>query len=135
MRKFLLKGSLAALAIIIYGCNFDGSNEFIPPKKTQVEKQYITQEKEKVILAKASEAVTIIKIKISETAAKYRNINEVVINGVNATGFLTNINFVTRWNILGPFPYKEEKLADNKIKSVLHDKLIANENHILRNRY
>ena len=127
MRKFLIRGSLAALALILYACNFDGSSEFIPPKKAQVEKQYITKGKEKVIPAKASKAVTIVKIEISETAAKYRNINEVVIGGVDSTGFLTNINFVTRWNILGPFPYKEEKLADNKIKSVLHDKLIANE--------
>ena len=122
IKSFLLKSGLAALVITLYGCNSD-SSEFEPPKKKQSEKQYITKEKE----IPAATPVVINKIEISKTAIKYRNINEVVTNGVSGNGFLTNINFVTRWNILGAFPYTERKTDDNKVKSVLHDKFIANE--------
>jgi hypothetical protein len=121
IRNFLLKSGLAALSIILYGCCSDSSNKFEPPPKKQVENHYITKDKKQAVLN---------KIEISKTAVKYRNINEVITNGINGNGFLTNINFVTRWNILGPFPYKAERLAGNKIKSVLHDKLIANEKEL-----
>ena len=124
IRSFLLKSCLAALAITIYGCNSD-SNKFEPPKKKQSEKQYITKEKQKNL--PTAIPVVINKIEISKTAIKYRNINEVITNGISGNGFLTNINFVTRWNILGAFLYKTEKLTDNKVKSVLHDKLIVDE--------
>jgi len=119
IRNFLLKSGFAALAIMIYGCYSD-TDEFEPPPKKQVEKQYITKDKKKA-------APLTPAIEISKTAAKYRNISKVVTNGINGNGFLANINFVTRWNILGPFTYKTKKSDDNKIKSVLHDKLIANE--------
>ena len=123
VRNFLLKSGLAALALIIYGCYSDSAPKFEPPPKEQTEKQYITKVKKKT----SKIAPVLDKIVISKTAAKYRNINEVVMNNVKGNGFLANINFVTRWNILGPFPYRSETMADNKIKSVLHGKLIANE--------
>lgn len=124
IKSFLLKSGLAALVITVYGCN-SASEEFEPPKKKQSEERHITKEKQKNPLAAAP--VLINKIEISKTAIKYRNINEVETNGISGNGFLTNINFVTRWNILGAFPYKTEKDDDNKLKSVLHDKLIADE--------
>jgi hypothetical protein len=128
IRNFILNGSLAVLAVILYGCYSDPANEFEPPKKEQTEKQFITKEGKKDATAKTTEAEPVLnKIEISKTAVKYRNINEVVSNDISGNGFLTNINFVTRWNILGPFPYKAEKLDDNKIKAVLHSKLIADE--------
>ena len=131
MQKFLLKGALVALVIITYGCGIDPANEFAPPKTTQVEKKYTTQEKKKTVIAKTTETITVSKkIEISKSAAQYRNISEVVSSGANDSGLLTNINFVTRWNILGPFPYKAERLGDSKIKSVLHEKLIANEKEL-----
>jgi len=119
IKSFLLKSGLAVLVIAVYGCN-SVSSEFEPPKKKQAEKRYITKEKKKAV-------PVLDKIEISKTAIKYRNINEVVTNGVSGNGFLTNINFVTRWNILGAFPYTEKKSDDNKVKSVLHDKFIADE--------
>ena len=121
IQSFFLKSGLTALAIIIYGCSHDSENTFAPPRKKQAEKQYITK-KEKNL-----PGAVLNKIEISKTAIKYRNINEVVINNVNGNGFLTNINFVTRWNILGPFVYNAEKQTDNEIKSVLHEELIADE--------
>ena len=123
-RNFLLKCGLAVLVLSFYGCYSDPENEFEPPKKKQTENQYITKENKKT----PETAPVLSKIEISKTAVKYHNISKVVTNGVNGNnGFLTNINFVTRWNILGPFPYKTEKTADNKTNSVLHDKLIVNE--------
>lgn len=118
VQNFLLKSGVLLLALVMYGCYSDTEHEFEPPKKKQAEKQYITKEKVAPVLN---------KIEISKTAIKYRNINTVVPNGISGNGFLTNINFVTRWNILGAFSYETEKLADNKVKSVLHEKLIANE--------
>ncbi len=125
IRSFILKISSITLALIIYGCSHNTENTFEPPQKKQSEKQYITKEKKKKNIPE--EKTVNNKIVISKTAVKYRNVNEVATNHVNGDGFLTNINFVTRWNILGPFPYKAEKTADNKTKSVLHEKLIENE--------
>jgi len=125
IQNFLLKSSLSTLAIMIYGCCSDSENKFEPPPKEQAEKQYITKDKKKTVPSETTAVLN--KIVISRTAAKYRNINKVVTDNISGNGFLTNINFVTRWNILGPFLYNPEKSADNKIKSVLHDKLIANE--------
>ena len=127
---FFLRSGSIALALIIYGCAHNTENTFEPPQKKQSEKQYITKEKKKDI----PETKTVSnKIVISKTAVKYRNINEVVMNHVSGDGFLTNINFITRWNILGPFAYKTEKYADNKIKSALHEKLIENEKTLTGN--
>ena len=64
---------------------------------------------------------------------KYRNISKVIVNNVSANGFLADINFVTRWNILGPFFYEAENLDDNKAKEFLHNKLIANEKKLRGN--
>ena len=130
-RNFLFKSGLTALAVVIYGCHSDSANKFEPPSKKQVEKQYVTKDKEKTVSAKSSETPALPpKIKISKTAAKSRNISKVVMNNANGDAFLANINFVTRWNILGPFPYKAEKQVDNKIKSVLHDKLLIGEKNL-----
>ncbi len=126
MRNFLLQCNLTAFVLFIYGCQSELVEKFEPPPKKQVEKQYITKDKEKTDLAKLPEAAPV----LDKIAIKYRNINEVAVNDTKGDGFLASINFVTRWNILGPFPYKAEKMADNKIKSVLHDKMIANEKEL-----
>ncbi len=130
IRNFLLKGGVTVLATVLYACHSISTDKFEPPPKKQIEKQYIIE-------AKQSPGKTNNKFHSPEPAethfflssprTKYRNINEVVLNGVDGNGFLTNVNFVTRWNILGPFFYKAEKLAGNKIKSVLHDSLLADE--------
>lgn len=123
-RSFLLNSGSIALALVIYGCSHNAEDTFEPPQKKHTEKQYITKEEKKNI---PDAEIVRDKIVISKTAVKYRNINEVVMNRVSGDGFLTNVNFVTRWNILGPFTYKAGKLADDKIKSVLHEKLIDHE--------
>lgn len=122
---FLLRSGSIALALIMSGCSHNAQNSFEPPRKKQAEKQYITKEDKKKDILEAK--TTSDKIVTSNTAVKYRNINEVVLNHISGDGFLTNINFVTRWNILGPFVYKAGNPVDSKIKSVLHEKLIENE--------
>jgi hypothetical protein len=129
-RSFLFRSGAMALALTIYGCSHNNENSFEPPQKTHTEKQYITKEEKKAV---PEAKIVLDKIVISKTAVKYRNINEVVLNHISGDGFLTNINFVTRWNILGPFAYKTGSPADNKIKSVLHEKLIENEKTLTGN--
>ena len=130
IRNFLLTGGFAIIAMSFYGCYSDIESKIEPPKKAQAETRYISKENKKTIPAKTAETIPAVKkvekIVVSKSAVEFRNINKVIADG-KGNGFLTNINFVTRWNILGPFPYKEKKLPNNKIKSVLHTKLIENE--------
>lgn len=122
-----MNSGLIALAMLLAGCNSDLADRFEPPPEKQPEKQYTAKDKNRDKPAPASpEPVT------SPPAAerKYRNINKVVLNHVSGDGFLADGNFVTRWNILGPFPYKAEKMADNQVKSVLHDNLLENEKEL-----
>ena len=134
IRNFLLLIGLTAITIIVYGCHSGSRDKFEPPPKKQVEKKYIT--KNKIVSQKKESrkapAKSTVKLPATKTdagadTAKYPNINKVVLNHVDGNAFLTNVNFVTRWNILGPFPYKAEKLAEHRIKSVLHDILMPEE--------
>ncbi|MDD5697045.1 MAG: hypothetical protein PHH77_00360 [Victivallaceae bacterium] len=124
IRNCIFKYGLTALAGVIYGCHSGSPEHFEPPKRKQVEKQCIAAPgKTKV----KQEPVSPLKTVPGAPGAKYRNISRVVLNHIDGSGFLTNINFVTRWNILGPFTYLPERLDDNRIKSVLHDELVAGE--------
>ncbi|MFA6715825.1 MAG: hypothetical protein WC082_13420 [Victivallales bacterium] len=112
--------AVIALAVIFSGCSSDTAERFEPPPKKQVEKKYIAKDKEKSEKNKPPASRPAVP-------PKYRNINKVVLNYIDGDGFLADANFITRWNILGPFPYKAEKMADNQIKSVLHEVLLENE--------
>eukprot|EP00831_Metopus_contortus_P023608 TRINITY_DN20799_c0_g1_i4.p1 TRINITY_DN20799_c0_g1~~TRINITY_DN20799_c0_g1_i4.p1 ORF type:complete len:404 (-),score=64.08 TRINITY_DN20799_c0_g1_i4:80-1291(-) len=142
--RVLFRVVTAVLAAALYGCYSDSGNKIEPPDKKQTEKAFITKESSqveaakpvvssKILAAKPPEPTVPKKVtetKVFKTLKKYRNINEVVLNGVSGDGFLGNDNFVTRWNILGPFPYKPEKLADGKIKSVLHNEFLPDEKEL-----
>jgi hypothetical protein len=128
-----------ALVMMLYGCGIVSQDKIEPPAKKQTEEEYITKPEKtskesgldsKILTVKPSEKKSEekeMKTQVFKTHAKYRNINEVVLNGSSGSGFLESDNFVTRWNILGPIAYKAEKLSDGKIKSVLHSEPFPDE--------
>ena len=144
IRKLFCSLSLfeTALAISLfssYGCQSNSEETIRPPQRKQQEKQYITKDEkktDKIVPAtnKPEENSTkndaSHKITISVSADKFRNINKVESNGINGNGFLNNNNFVTRWNILGPFPCVKitaNQTAKSISQATLHHKLMKNE--------
>jgi hypothetical protein len=129
---------LVSFLLFVYGCRNRSYEPIHPPRKKQQEKQYISQDEKKLgkttpVTAEAAEDSkknnAACKITISVSADKFRNISKVELNGVNGNGFLDNSNFVTRWNILGPFPCGLTLAEKNALagKAALHRKLIKNE--------
>ena len=143
IRTFFCKLSLpaailAAFLISAQGCRSHSEEPIRPPQKKQQEKQYIIKKPKinETISATAKPDDTSVtnditrKITTSVSADKYRNINKVEANGIDGNGFLSNNNFVVRWNILGPFPCSSsatEKTSQSVGKATLHRKLMKGE--------
>lgn len=139
--NFLLL-SAAVISWLLCGCLSDSKDKIKPPRKKLPEKKYVVKEPEKPKqtpkVKPVSDKKTVKKPvqektaneekpKVREVKPKFRNINKVVLNGIDGNGFLDNINFVTRWNILGPFPYTPDKTSANPNKAILHKKLFSEE--------
>jgi hypothetical protein len=122
---------IVIFALSVPGCRHGAGEKILPPPEKRPEKQYITeipQTRPEAVPAEPAAATT----KTSVSTKEFQNVSKVEINGTDSSGFLNNDNFVTRWNILGPFacPAAAEPPDPVDGQSLLHRELLKNEKEL-----
>lgn len=135
------------LAVLAAGCASVDVPDIQPPMKKQVEDRVICGNEEQATAKSIGDVlpgvrplpVVVKPVESKKTVSKkvepppvvpfkrYLNVNRILEGGNSGSLFLTNENFIVRWNIFGPFYYSSSDLQLNGTKSVLHREFVKNE--------